>query len=66
MFGQNVKRLCEIRGWSLEKLARQVEVSSRMIFYIVQGLRAPSLQLAVSIAEALGTTVDDLLKEQIA
>jgi len=62
MFGENVRRKREAKGLSCEQLARNVDVSVRMIFYIEKGVKVPSLQLAADLAKELGCTIDDLLQ----
>lgn len=61
MFGENLRAVRETRKMSRAALARMVNVAPRMIGMIEQGLRAPSLALAVDIADALDSTVDDLV-----
>ncbi len=59
-----------VRGSRLESgltqgaLAEQVGVSRQSINYIEQGTFAPSVYLALRIAEVLGSTVEDLFGEE--
>lgn len=66
MFGENVRRLREARGWSLEQFSEKCGVSFSMIAQVERGLRAPSLSLAAMIADVLGVTLDYLLKHRAA
>lgn len=54
--------LMEKRGILAANLAKQVGVSDPMMSYITRGLKQPSLEVIVRIADALECTVDDLIK----
>jgi putative transcriptional regulator len=45
-----------------EDLARKVGVRRETIVFLEKGKYNPSLRLAHDVAEALGTTIDDLFK----
>lgn len=51
-------------GLTQGALAEQVGVSRQSINYIEQGTFAPSVYLALRIAEVLGSTVEDLFGEE--
>ena len=61
MFGQNVQRERKKQGKSCEELGRECECTGKMIDHIEKGIRQPSFALVVSIAEALGCTIDELV-----
>ena len=47
---------------SRPELAKKVGASSQMINYIINGEKIPSVTLLAKIANALDTTIDELLK----
>lgn len=56
-------RLKEIRlakGLSRAELAETVGISVRFISFLEMGLRKPSISVAFKIANALGTSVDEI------
>ena len=57
---EKVKRLMAEKGISNKELAACAGVTSAMMSYIANGLKAPSLIVAQRIAKALGCKVDDL------
>ena len=64
---QHHNRVREARvesGLTQGALAEQVGVSRQSINYIEQGTFAPSVYLALRIAEVLGSTVEDLFGEE--
>ena len=50
---------------TMEQLAEKVDKSSNFIGQIERGESKPSLETLVSIANALGTTVDSLLRDNL-
>ncbi len=64
ILGENVKKLRKKANMSQRELATKVFVSNTVISNIEQDKTPPSLQLAAYIANALGCTVDDLIKEE--
>lgn len=62
--GENVKKFREKANMTQRQLATKVFVSNTAICNIEQDKTPPSLQLAVNIANALGCTLDDLVKEK--
>ena len=54
------RRLRKERGLTQEQLAAKVGCSQATVFDIESGRAQPSLKLALAIAEALDSTVDDL------
>lgn len=50
---------------TIEQLAEKVDKSSNFIGQIERGDRKPSLETIVDLANALGTTVDNLLQDNI-
>lgn len=58
-----VKSLRRLKNMSQEELAKKADVSRQTIFAVENGLRIPTLRVAWQIAEALGSTVDDIFLE---
>ena len=64
ILGENVKKFRKKANMSQRELATKVLVSNTVISNIEQDKTLPSLQLTVFIADVLGCTVDDLIKEK--
>lgn len=62
-FGSVVRRRREAAGLSQESLADQSRLHRTYISLLERGLRMPTILVAKRIAEALGTTMTDLLGE---
>ena len=62
--GENVKKFRERANMTQRQLATKVLVSNTAICNIEQDKTPPSLQLAANIANVLGCTVDELIKEE--
>lgn len=58
---RRLRSLRTARGWSLDELARRSHLGASTISRIETGHRRVALDQLVSLARALGTTVDDLL-----
>lgn len=59
--GEKIKsRLMEL-GMTQRQLAEAVGVTDQMISYIIQGKRIPGGDKLISIAEALGCSLDDIV-----
>lgn len=64
--GKRVREYRKIKGLTQEQLCEEIGiVSQHHISMIETGTRAPSLEILVRIANALGITVDDLLQEEL-
>lgn len=60
---ENIKERRIAKRISQEELSGLVGVTRRAICFYEQGDRIPDLYTAVRLADALGTTVDSLVKE---
>lgn len=60
--GINLHMLLYDKKMSKSELAKKTGASLQMISHIVLGERVPSLPMILKISEALGVTVDDLMK----
>jgi transcriptional regulator with XRE-family HTH domain len=58
---QRLRTLRVARGWSIDELARRSHISSSTISRLETGHRRLALDHLVTLARALGTTVDELL-----
>ena len=60
---KNLRRLREAKGLSQEKLARLADVANNTIIKIEAGKNQnPTLETLKKVAQALGVSVDDLIK----
>lgn len=59
--GERLRALRSARGWSLERLASVCGVSRSMLSQIERGEANPTVVVALSIARALGITLDELV-----
>ena len=62
--GRNMHMLLYERKMTKRELGKRVGVSQQMISQIVSGNRVPGTTNLIRIANALGVTVDDLLKQK--
>lgn len=61
--GKRIKAAREKVGLSQEQLAEKANVSSGTISMIERGVRAPSIEVLVSIVNILDTTADLILRD---
>lgn len=60
---ENLKKLRAERGLSLEKVARLADLSLNTIVKIENGVNTnPTIETVKKIADALGVSLDDLMK----
>lgn len=60
-FGRELRRLRTDKGWSLQRMATESGISVAGIQKIERGTTNPSLQTALSLSEALGQPLPDLV-----
>ncbi len=58
--GRRVQRIRKEKGWTQEKLAEKIDVSTTWIGYIETGYRRPNLKMIYKLANALGVKVKDI------
>ena len=63
LLGDRVRRLRQGKGWTLEQLATETEVSRSMLSQIERGQANPTLVVAGRIARGLGITLSELAEE---
>lgn len=60
---ENLKKLRDKKGYSLEKVARLADLSLNTIVKIENGVNQnPTIETLTKIAKALGVGIDDLIK----
>lgn len=59
-FGSQIDRAMRRRGWSQEQLALRSGLSQQHISQIINGRRRPRFDLMISLAQALGLSLDEL------
>ncbi len=57
---RKIHKIRKEKGWTQEKLAERVGVSTTYIGYIEIGARIPNLKMIYKIANALGVKVKDI------
>jgi transcriptional regulator with XRE-family HTH domain len=63
-FGEKIKQVRQAKGISLEKLHEMTKVSKTHLFQLEKGeFTNPTMETLKKIADALGTTVTNLLNE---
>lgn len=60
-FSENLRKLRKEKGISQAKLAEKLGISQMAVYGYETGIRVPNVLLACCIAEALGTTVENLV-----
>lgn len=61
----NVREYREYKGVSLRWLARKVGCGTSTLCDIEKGRSVPNVRLAIRIARALGTTVEELWEDEL-
>jgi transcriptional regulator with XRE-family HTH domain len=60
---KNIKKLRNKKSWSQEKLAREADISYQTLIKIEQNrIKNPKIETLIKIAQALGVSIDDLIK----
>lgn len=62
--GKKIQRLRREKGWTQEELASQLGVSAQAVSKWETDVSSPDISLLRSLAEALGTSVDQLLSPE--
>ncbi|WP_071396146.1 helix-turn-helix domain-containing protein [Bacillus tuaregi] len=64
MMQNRIKKLRQLRGYSINELSIKAGISKSYLSYIERGIQKnPSLYILSKLASSLGTTVEDLLEE---
>lgn len=64
IFGHNVRRIREAKGWSQDKLSEVSDLHRTYISGIERGVRNPTIEIVQQIATALNVPVIDLFVEK--
>lgn len=62
--GANLKAMMKKRNMSATEIAYKAGVSERYVFFIMQGVRSPSLKVAMKMARALKCKVEDIFMSE--
>lgn len=62
---QNVQRLIDLKGWSLYRLSKNSGISLTALYSLGEKKSGPTAETLVKIAEALGVTLDELVREKV-
>lgn len=57
---RKIQKIRQEKGWTQERLAERVGVSTTFIGYIETGYRVPNLKMVYKIASALSVKVKDI------
>jgi transcriptional regulator with XRE-family HTH domain len=60
LFGQNVKKVREQKGWSQDRLSEETGLHRTYISGIERGVRNPTIEIVQRLATALGVEIRDL------
>ncbi|MGQ0597116.1 helix-turn-helix domain-containing protein [Aquabacterium sp.] len=61
LFGEEVKKVRALRGLTQEELARDADIHPTYVSQLERGLKSPSLNVILSLANALDTTAVELV-----
>ena len=64
--GKNLLNALYDRKMSQTQLAEAIGTTQTAVCYYISGKRTPSLEICVKIADVLGCTVDELVREHAA
>ena len=62
-FGENLKRIREKNGWTLEEMAKILGSTKQVLSRYERGERTPKITMASKFAEALGVPLNELTGE---
>ena len=63
-FGENLKRIREENGWTLEEMATRLNSTKQVLSRYERGERTPKVTMAAKFAEALGVSLQDLIGDE--
>ena len=63
-FNENLRELREKKGWTQEKVAREVGLSPKTISFYETGFREPSRKTLIDLAKIFDVSVDRLIGEK--
>ena len=60
LFGQNVRKVREQKGWSQDRLSEETGLHRTYISGIERGVRNPTIEIVQQLSTALGVEIQDL------
>ena len=66
VIGSNLRKIMTAKGISAKDLASKTGISSTHLSYVVNNKRRPSFELLNGLADALGVTLAELVKNNVA
>ncbi|MGO4951974.1 helix-turn-helix domain-containing protein [Paenibacillus sp. DRB1-1] len=63
---ENVQRLIEAKGWTIYRLSKESGVAVSALYNIGRKKQGPYAETLVKLADALGCTVDELVRNNLA
>ena len=63
--GENIRTMREKRGLSQSELAEKIELQKQNVSAFERGVKTPSLEKLIAIADTLHCTTDELLGREI-
>ena len=64
-FGRRLKEYRKKKGWTQEQLAEVMNTTPGSVSHLENGTHSPSLNMLISLCEALGIGVDALLADSL-
>lgn len=61
---ENISRLIDERGWTLYRLSKNSSVSLTALYTLGSKKQGPSAETLVKLADALGVTLDELVRKK--
>lgn len=62
VFGCNLKRTMKEKNYTIEKLAEDLDVSPRVVYDWISGLKFPRFERAIHISYILKVSLDSLVR----
>lgn len=62
MVSENIKKAREQKGITQQQLAEKIGTNQSVIAGFESGIKIPSLRVAKELSEALGVSIDELVK----
>lgn len=60
---ENVQRLINEKGWTIYRLGKESGVSLTVLYGLGSKKQGPSAQTLIKLSDALGVTLDELVRE---
>lgn len=63
-FGENLKRIREENGWTLEEMAKRLDSTKQVLSRYERGERTPKITMAAKFADTLGVPLRELIGDK--